>query len=84
MSKKNTNKWKTVQISFIYYNMYVVFFTWLFLYKGPEMCDVFRQVSFLMIWCYYVAVLPPANCCIADRGLEYDTYALFGEHENPQ
>ncbi len=37
--------------------------------KGPEMCQVFRQVSFLMI-CHYVAVLPPANRCIADHGFE--------------
>ncbi len=32
-------------------------------------CQVFCQVSFLII--YYVAVLLPANRCIADRGFEY-------------
>ncbi len=39
-------KKKTVHISFSYYNIYVVLFAWLFPYKGPEMCQVFRQVSF--------------------------------------
>ncbi len=77
---KNTNKLKTVHISFIALHLiylfismhiYVVLFIWLFPYKGPEICQVFRQVSFLMIWCHYVAVLPPANHCIADRGFEY-------------
>ncbi len=58
-------------ISFIYYNIYVVLFAWLFPYKSPEICQLFRQVSFLMIWCHYVAVLPPANRCIVDRGFEY-------------
>ncbi len=28
-------------------------------------------MSFLIIWCHCVAVLPPANRCIADRGFEY-------------
>ncbi len=51
----NVNKLKTLYISLIYLHlsylfisiyMYVVLFTWLFSYKGPEMCQVFRQVSF--------------------------------------
>ncbi len=55
--KKNTNKLKTVHISFIYLHLiylfisiyiYVVLFAWLIPYKGPEMCQLFRQVSFLM------------------------------------
>ncbi len=84
--KKMTNKLKTLYISLIYLHlsylfisiyMYVVLFTWLFSYKGPEMCQVFRQVSFLTIWCHYVAVLPPANRCIADRGFEYWYICLF-------
>ncbi len=36
-----------------------------------EMCQCFRQVSFLTIQGKYVAVLPPVNRCIAERGFEY-------------
>ncbi len=77
---KITNKLKTVHISFIYLHLIylfisiyidVVLFAWLFPYKGPEMCQVFRQVSFLMIGCHYVAVFPRANRCTADCGFEY-------------
>ncbi len=32
---------------FISICIYVVLFAWLFPYKGPEMYQVFRQVSFL-------------------------------------
>ncbi len=75
---KMTNKLKTLHISFIYLyliylfisiSMYAVLFAWLFPYKGPE--KFFVWCLFLIIWCYYVAVLPPANRCIADRGFEY-------------
>ncbi len=68
---------KKILISFIYYNIYVVVFTWLFTYKSPEICQVFRQVYFLIIWCHYVVVLPPANRCIADHGFEYGYIAPF-------
>ncbi len=68
--KKITNKLKTVHISFIYYNINVALFAWLFPYKSPEICQLFRQVSFLTI-CHYVAVLPPVNRCVADRTFEY-------------
>ncbi len=50
-------------------------FAWLFPYKGPEICHVFRQV--LIIWFHYVAVLPPANRCIADHGFEYQYICSF-------
>ncbi len=78
-----------MHISFIYYEIYVVLFAWLFTYKGPEIClEVFRQVSVLMIWCHYVAVLPPANRCSVAALLivvsSIDTFALIGEHENAQ
>ncbi len=38
--------------------------------------------SFLMIWCHYVAVLPPANHRIADRGIEYRYIAPFKPSDN--
>ncbi len=53
--KTITNNLKTVHISFIYLDLiylfisiyiYVVLFAWLFPYKGPEICQLFRQVSF--------------------------------------
>ncbi len=75
-SCKKNYKLKAVHISFIYYNIYVVLFSWLFPYKGPEI-NFFHQVSVLMIWCHYVAVLPPANRCIADRGFEYQYICTF-------
>ncbi len=52
-------------------------FACLFPYKSPELFQVFRQVTFLMIWCHYIAVLPPANRCIADHGFEYRYIAPF-------
>ncbi len=61
-----------MHISFIYLHLiylfisiyiYVVLSTWLFPYKVPEICQVFRQV--------------PANRCIADRGFEYRYIAPF-------
>ncbi len=72
-----------MHISFICYNIYVVLFTWLFPYKGPESCQLFRQVSLLIIFCHYVAVLPQDRC-IANRVSSIDTSALFGKHENVQ
>ncbi len=68
-----------MHISFIYlylYTNYVVLFAWLFPYEGPEMCQVFHQVSFLMI-CHYVAVLPPANRCIDDCSLKHQYICSF-------
>ncbi len=56
---------------FVSIYIYVVLFAWLFPYKGPEMCQVFRQVSLLNYMMSLLAVLPPANRCIADRGFEY-------------
>ncbi len=56
-------------------------FAWLFPYKSPEMCHVFRQVSFLMI-CHYVAVLPIAALL---RGFYYRYITPFNpthEHAN--
>ncbi len=51
----------------------IYYCTWI-----PCLWPVFT-CTFLMIWCHYVAVLPPANRCIADRGSSIDTSFLFGE-----
>ncbi len=49
----NINNWesckKNLHISFIYYTIYVVLFTWVFPYESPEIRQLFHQVSFLMI-----------------------------------
>ncbi len=42
---------------YLFISIYLVLFAWLFPYKGPEIA--------------VVAVLPPANRCIADLGFEY-------------
>ncbi len=46
---KITNKLKTVLFIYLFISIYiyVVLFAWLFPYKGPEICQVFRQMSFL-------------------------------------
>ncbi len=55
-----------MHIYFIYYYIYVVLFAWLL----PEMWHVFRQVSFLMIWCHYVS-------SVADCAFEYQYMCPF-------
>ncbi len=74
------NWWLT---KYFFAPLYVVCSFGCFLIKVQKSCrQVFRQVTFLMIWCHYVAVLPPANRYIADRGFEYRCIAPFKPSDN--
>ncbi len=79
-----TNKLNRAHFIYLFISIYiyVVLLAWLFPYKGPEMCQVFCQVSFLndtMSLCW-----PPANRCIANSGFGYRYMTIFGDHKNAQ
>ncbi len=55
-----------MHISFIYYTIYIVLFSWLFPYKSPEICQVFSSgVSFfnyMMSLCCCLAASQSLHC----------------------
>ncbi len=48
-----------------------------FLIKVQKFVKFFVRCLFVIIWCHYVAILPPANRYIADCGFEYRSISPF-------